>query len=199
MNIRKISSQREKPRQAPPAVSAERAHLLHAAATQFAGRPGVVPTVALENGERPLIPENLDKPFGIEHRGVAQYFTLPVEPERQHPDGLHWRVHLVGLFPGGKPVGLDVLGDVILGRGTDPDSRPDLNLDVFGARHQGVSRQHALLRPTRLSLYLLDLNSTNGTRFNACPLNVGMTRPITDGCTIALGDLTFEVRIIQAP
>lgn len=51
----------------------------------------------------------------------------------------------------------------MLGRGSEASQTPDLDLDPYGALEKGISQRHALLRPTGHNLYLLDLNSANGT------------------------------------
>lgn len=104
-----------------------------------------------------------------------------------------WRVELHGLK--GDPIGVELLGDVVLGRGPEAD----IDLDPFGAYDQAVSRRHALLRPACHHLYLLDLGSTNGTMFNTIPLARSAAHLLRNQDVISLGALTFTIRIVDGP
>lgn len=63
----------------------------------------------------------------------------------------------------------------------------------------GISRKHAMFRPTATVLYLLDLGSTNGTRINTRPLGVNIPYPVMNGDMVAIGRLEFIVRIVHMP
>jgi hypothetical protein len=111
-----------------------------------------------------------------------------------------WRVQLKFGSPSPDTiVGLDIYGDVVLGRGKDGDSPPDVDLTALDAKKLGVSRRHALIRPTPTKLFLLDLGSTNGTSLNAMPMGPGMTKALQSGDMVALGDLGFVIEIIATP
>ena len=56
-----------------------------------------------------------------------------------------------------------------------------------------------LLRPTPTNLYLIDLNSTNGTFHNSVPVGPGIARALEDGDTLLLGRLGLAVRVIARP
>src|SRR6185436_11087758 len=72
-------------------------------------------------------------------------------------------------------------------------------MDLFGGLEQGVSRRHALLRPTANHLYIIDLGSTNGTLHNGLPLGPGIARSLKNSDTVTLGRLSFTIRIIDGP
>lgn len=111
-----------------------------------------------------------------------------------------WRIHLkFGAPTPHTTVGLDMFADVILGRGKDGDSPPDVDLTELDALKQGVSRRHALLRPTPTKLFLMDMGSTNGTFLNAMPVGQGMAKVVNSGDLISLGDLAFTIEIILQP
>jgi hypothetical protein len=136
-------------------------------------------------------------PFGTQNGAAATYRLLPARlAESALGRAVMWRIELHGLVRDMAPLGLDIIGDVILGRGGTSGDAPDLDLDPYGAFESGVSRQHAMLRPSRTSLYLIDLNSTNGTWHNALRLNSGITRALNDNDTVTLGRLTFTIRIL---
>lgn len=126
------------------------------------------------------------------------YLRLPVDPARYHPEHLRWRIELYGP-QGSKTIGLDVLGDVVLGRGTEPGCLPDLDLSPYGALELGVSRRHAVLKPTSQSLYLLDLQSRNGTQYNGMPMANGLARSLQTNDVITLGTLRLLIKIIDSP
>jgi hypothetical protein len=109
-----------------------------------------------------------------------------------------WLIQMVGLVPT-KSLGIEVASDVVLGLVRSLDSRPDLDLDLFGGYENGVSRRHAMLRPSRDKLYLIDLHSTNGTRINGSPVEPGIPCPVSNGDLISLGMLNFTLRIAATP
>ena len=106
-----------------------------------------------------------------------------------------WRIELCGIGPGIPPLGFDIIDDAVIGRGR----QSDIDLGVFGASNRGVSRRHAMLRPTALHLHLIDLGSTNGTYFNSVRLAHSATRPIGHDDVITLGALSFAVKIVESP
>lgn len=110
-----------------------------------------------------------------------------------------WRVELHGLNGSAQPIGFDLIGDVVLGRGKDGPAVPDVDLDQFGAQKLGVSRRHVILRPTEKHLYLIDLNSTNGTMQNGLPVGPGVARSMQHNDVIMLGDFTFTLKIVARP
>lgn len=115
-------------------------------------------------------------------------------------DIIPWRV----LIKIGEPaprmtVGLDIYADIILGRGAGSTDSPDIDLSNLDALDLGVSRRHAMIRPTRNRLYLIDLNSTNGSYVNAVPVGKGMAQVLRHGDAVSLSRLSFVVEIISSP
>jgi predicted component of type VI protein secretion system len=94
-----------------------------------------------------------------------------------------------------EPMQLELRGDVVLGRGGDAD----IDLTPYDAERLGVSRSHAMLRPTASSLFLLDLESTNGTQHNTMPLGPGSARRLEHNDGVALGQLSFVIKIVSGP
>ena len=62
----------------------------------------------------------------------------------------------------------------------------------------GVSRQHALLLPADEGLYLIDLDSTNGTWINGLYLQPGQKYPLRTGDVVEFGLLKMLVRVVGA-
>ncbi|MBN1429632.1 MAG: FHA domain-containing protein [Anaerolineae bacterium] len=115
-------------------------------------------------------------------------------------DIVPWRI----LVKFGEPsprltVGLDIYADVILGRGVGGPGSPDIDLTNLDALDLGVSRRHAMIRPTPKRLYLIDLSSTNGSYVNAVPVGRGMAQVLRHGDSVALSRLSFIIEIISSP
>jgi hypothetical protein len=104
-----------------------------------------------------------------------------------------WRIQIVDLASHRRPLGLDLLGDCILGR----DDEADINLDLYDARDKGVSRQHALLRPTANGVLLIEMGSTNGTFLNGCAAFDRRAYRLSNGDLLTLGSLTLVVKIMD--
>lgn len=149
------------------------------------------------------LPQTPGSPYGLAAENAVSYLTVPrdmaVIQERDSLSLPKWRVELHGLMAERQPVGLDILGDTVIGLGKSDGAPPDLDLAAFDAARKGVSRRHALFRPTRNRLYIIDLGSTNGTKCNALPVGLGVATEVKDNDTVTLGNLTFTVRIISRP
>jgi hypothetical protein len=163
---------------------------------------------AREEGTQRLIGHPLDstKPAplfsaGPRSESAYAYTVLPVSlAEKVDLNSVtRWRVELHGLDGSAGPMGFDLIGDVVIGRGKDGPDAPDVNLDPFAAQKMGVSRRHVILRPTERHLYLIDLNSTNGTVNNGVPVGPGVARSLQHNDTIMLGNLSFTLKIIASP
>jgi signal transduction histidine kinase len=125
----------------------------------------------------------------------VQYRAFP-ERDARPGEGTVWRVRFDSQGDSKASLGLDINGDVVLGRGTGP---PDLlDLSAYG-QELGVSRRHAMLRPTDTHLFVVDLGSTNGTWCNGRSIGVNTPHKLTSGDTLALGRMQFGVSIIKRP
>jgi pSer/pThr/pTyr-binding forkhead associated (FHA) protein len=114
------------------------------------------------------------------------------------PDPPCWRVIFQAASPNMATIGLDVRHSLVVGR-ADPgvDEQPDLDLSPHQAAEQGVSRRHAELIPTEEALYLVDMDSTNGTWLNGSYLKPGQRRMLSLGDRVELGLLGLVVRSIS--
>jgi hypothetical protein len=119
--------------------------------------------------------------------------TIPVGAPASGP---MWRICLLG--ENDEALVLNLYGDAIFGRETDTDPH-SVDLSTWRASELGVSRRHAMLRPTASGLYLIDLGSTNGTYHNSVLLGKGSARPIEDSDMIMLGSLVITILILKAP
>lgn len=83
---------------------------------------------------------------------------------------------------------------VVLGRVDHKSvSQPDIDLGRFGAAERGVSREHARLEIQGDNLYLIDLNSTNGTFFKGARLAAGEQCLLRQADEFILGRLAVQV------
>jgi hypothetical protein len=132
---------------------------------------------------------------GAEEAGPA--ILLPEDPDL-HTEH-HWMVEIHGLQGATVPIRIEIAGDVVLGvfRGNPP--APDFDFGIYCPDEKGVSRHHAILRPTRKRLYLIDLESKNGTRINNIPISSATVNEVHDGDMISLGVLSFTLNITGTP
>ncbi|MEW6580969.1 MAG: ATP-binding protein [Chloroflexota bacterium] len=108
-----------------------------------------------------------------------------------------WRVRFDLAYNANRCFGLEINGEVMLGRG---EEGPGLvSLDDFDADELGVSRLHVALRPTESQLFVVDLGSTNGTWINGRSIGVNTPFSLANGDLLTLGRLEFFVRIVDRP
>lgn len=109
----------------------------------------------------------------------------------------YWRVILTPVGVTGRPMPLEIRGDVVIGSHRESNDRLDVNICAWRGYDHGVSRRHIMLRPSRHKLFVMDLRSTNGTHINGLPLGVGWAYALKDGDLMTLGRLHIRVRIVQ--
>lgn len=127
-----------------------------------------------------------------------QYRPVPYEPIATDMENRPtWRIRFDLTADPSQQLGLDVNGEVVLGR--DIDTTEAIDLRAFGASDLGVSRQHLLLRPTATHLYAIDLGSTNGTLQNGRSIGVRTPYSLADGDILTLGQLRLNLHIIERP
>jgi hypothetical protein len=142
-------------------------------------------------------------PFGFQSRDeTIDYYPLPYKPEPEDELLLKqpWRL-LLELYSDDqrRMMGLDLYGDVILGRGDSRPGRIILNFGPYGAKDLGVSREHAMLRPTATKLFAIDQGSTNGMTVNGAPSGRGIATVIRDQDLLALGKMILMIHIVSKP
>lgn len=111
------------------------------------------------------------------------------------PNPPPWRIIFHTAGPNPVTIGLDVREPLVLGR-ADPnlDENPDLDLTIHGAIEHGISRHHAVLVPAPDGLFLIDLDSTNGTWVNGQYLNPEDRHSLKVGDRVELGLLILLVK-----
>jgi signal transduction histidine kinase/pSer/pThr/pTyr-binding forkhead associated (FHA) protein len=128
----------------------------------------------------------------------VDYQALPADflPEKRD-ERLRWRVRFALVSNPSISFGYDLYGDVVLGRGNGDPALIDL--EKYNAIEYGVSRRHARLNLTPSRLFIIDLNSTNGTRRNGHSIGVNTPYQLMDGDLLALGALQLSVHVVHRP
>jgi hypothetical protein len=129
---------------------------------------------------------------------AEEYIKLPKSSADSQPSETQtvWRIVLVSLDLTQPVMGLELYGDVVIGRSAGP-SEQDLDLTAYGANDYGASRKHALLSPTDEALYIVDPGSTNATALNNEQIPEGEPEMLEDRDLIAFGGVQFQIRIVE--
>ncbi len=96
-------------------------------------------------------------------------------------------------------LGIDLYGDIFVGRNQAYPGQPLLDLERYGAKELGVSRQHLMLRPTSEGVMVIDQGSTNGTNLNGALLPLGVATKLKDGDVLRLSLMALVVHIGAPP
>lgn len=97
-----------------------------------------------------------------------------------------------------QPLMVQIRSEVILGRVTEQSENTTfINLTPYGAEDLGVSRRHCRLLRDQKAVYLMDLNSTNGTRLNGESLPAAVEKRLRDGDEIMLGRMKLFIYFKQ--
>jgi len=121
---------------------------------------------------------------------VRQLPNLPNPPT--------WRIIFQSLGEKSSTIGVDVREPTIIGRShaSDLEDMPGLDLSKHSAQRSGVSRQHASLVPTNEALYLVDLDSRNGTWMNGRFVEPGKRYALSPGDRVEFGLFKLQVRTV---
>jgi hypothetical protein len=178
-------------------IQMEHARLQQAIAKQFAERAAQGGTNKLSKETRDALPLLSLRPYGLATERPANLITLPVNKADQRD--FCWLIEMQGLGEKRTTLSIEAKGDIVLGITRPGQPAPDLDLCAFGGEDKGVSRRHAVIRPTPNRRYLIDLQSTNGTRVNSLPINVGMAIELHGNDTINLGAFIFTLKVFATP
>ena len=99
-------------------------------------------------------------------------------------------------LPDGDILALEINGEITFGRGGGTGM---VDLNPYEAANFGVSRRHMMLRPTTANLFLIDLDSTNGTYRNGRSVTAHSPSHLSDGDNIRLGDFAMTVYVDERP
>jgi two-component system phosphate regulon sensor histidine kinase PhoR len=140
---------------------------------------------------------NPDKPKKSDtdqtYRSVGQPISRDGEMQ---PERWRLRFDVLGSDPA-KSFGLDIHGDVVLGRGDETKELVDLS--PYHATESGVSREHLRLHIENGRLFAIDLESTNGTRINGLPISKYTPADLSDQDTLQLGNFKLRISFVDVP
>lgn len=74
--------------------------------------------------------------------------------------------------------------------------QPDIDLTIYNALENGVSRMHAIIQAQKGKIFLQDTNSSNGTFINSIRISPGINHPLQYGDIISFGKLKFQLVFI---
>lgn len=162
-----------------------------------------VPTLAAVNTDKL---EDID---GVEQHISAPVTTRIVEPGPEHneprwggasiDDRTRLLAHVIH-HDRSVALNLSATGSLLLGRQQLGETQePKLDLAEFDALEAGVSRQHARFELRDYSLYITDLDSTNGTYLNGLRILPWQPRVVRDGDEVRLGRLKLQILFMHTP
>jgi hypothetical protein len=174
-------------------IKIEEDRLLSIVATELAKKSS---TAKLNETVKQRLPVTWKKIHG--EPGLAENFIILPRgtASRAVP---RWLIQLENLGPRLSPLGIEIASDVVFGIERPYQPSPDMDFSLFYGVDKGVSRRHVMLRPSQQRLYLIDLNSTNGTRLNGIKLNSALPVALSSGDLVSMGALTFMVTILATP
>jgi pSer/pThr/pTyr-binding forkhead associated (FHA) protein len=95
-------------------------------------------------------------------------------------------------------LGVSISHHITIGRTDSKGVEPDLDLTPYGAVQNGVSRLHATIIYEEETLYIEDLNSTNGTRINGFQLTPNRRYRLRDGDELEFGRVRATLRLVRS-
>ncbi len=134
----------------------------------------------------------------LSSRSAIAFEPFPHDPDSEIAQNAPvWRVRFSQVDPPYAQFGLELNGEVVLGRDTEDPQVIDLKKHLPDV--QGISRKHIMLRPTPTNLYAIDLNSTNGTWRNGRSIGINNPTPISNGDILDLGGMQILINITERP
>jgi hypothetical protein len=131
----------------------------------------------------------------VKIQSVGSFTRLPRDAETALVEDTK-RVILVIPDSNKEPIGIEIIRNIVLGRGKEADN-VDLDLTDYDAGALGVSRRHAIMQILAGNLYIIDSGSTNGTYINGKKIPHGEPRQVEDDDIISLGGFHFKVIIVK--
>ena len=142
----------------------------------------------------------LSHPVEVDRETALEFQIVPRREEKRTSHAASpWRVILIDANDAGNIIPLEIHGDAVIGADPGDDGEVDVDMSDWQGRRSGVSRRHVLLRPNGKRLFIMDLNSTNGTDINGLPLGIGWAYALRDGDLVSLGRLHLRVQVVQYP
>lgn len=124
---------------------------------------------------------------------------MPDRGPRPQDGGLPpWRLLLQIEHEHRTTVGVTIGHRINIGRADSKGNEPDLDLTPYGAVENGVSRLHATITFEDETLYIEDMNSTNGTRINGFQLSPNRRYRLRDGDELEFGRVRATLRLVRS-
>lgn len=137
--------------------------------------------------EQGRVTDYLNLPQGSQMVDRAETQTTPITTESRFI-----------LVIGSQQLVVQVKEELLIGRMVEGDPvAVDIDLTAQGAYKYGVSRRHAMLRLYDGTLYIQDLNSTNGTRINGSTLTPEREYRLKDGDEIEFAQISAVFKLIK--
>lgn len=145
--------------------------------------------------KKSLLPDHSIDSGELRSASVSKFREVIVPAKSQfHSDGQtsYWELVIQPEDRSLQPMLISILGDFTIGRKRS-GKLVDLDLTPYQASRFGVSGQHASVRVTSKGLYLLDLQSSNGTYHKGKRLRMGDAVELSQGDMIAFGKLVLLI------
>lgn len=117
--------------------------------------------------------------------------TKPSPPEPELSSGAHFGLRVIST---GDIISLIGRDNFTLGRSADSQAViPDVDLSIYEAYDHGISRMHAEVRIQEDGIYVVDLESANGTIVNGTRIPPQSAQRIGHGDIIQLGRMRLQL------
>jgi hypothetical protein len=127
-------------------------------------------------------------------------FLVVPESARGEPAEHMWRLILTPLDRHvHESLPIEVRADAVMGLTQKGAPPADIDLSRWEGYDFGVSRRHLQLRPSEKSLYVIDLNSTNGTHVNGLPIGPSWAHALSTGDILTVGMLNLRITLLAMP
>ncbi|MBN2044315.1 MAG: FHA domain-containing protein [Anaerolineales bacterium] len=125
---------------------------------------------------------------------LASFEPVPAGAEDTNGDSL--KILMVGSKTASLNRGYRIINQAVVGR-DDGSKNVDIDLTQFGPEVKGVSRRHAEFKVSGNKLYVVDLQSSNGTYLRGRRLEAGQAIEVPSGSVLSFGALHVQVQIIR--
>jgi hypothetical protein len=123
---------------------------------------------------------------------LASFEAVPAGSE----GGDTLKILMVGSKTAALNRGFQIHNQAVIGR-DDGTNNVDIDLTQFGPEVKGVSRRHAEFKVSGNKLYVIDLQSSNGTYLRGRRLEAGQAVEVPSGSVLSFGALHVQVQIIR--
>ena len=126
--------------------------------------------------------------------GVENLTNYEMVPRESDGSGEKLKVLLIGSKTAALNRGFLIVDQVVLGR-DDGTKNVDIDLTEFGPEVKGVSRVHAEFQVRGGKLYVIDLESSNGTYLKGNRIDPNQAVEVPSGSVLSFGALHVQVQI----